>query len=114
MQFIAPSFLWLLLLGIIPVMLYLFRRKSKTVSVSTLVFFKTLAREHQESAWLRRLKKWLSFLLTVIVLTAAVIALARMVLSGRDEGDFRTVVILHGGREWGGGIPACGSEACSQ
>lgn len=94
MQFLAPSFLWLLLLGIIPVMLYLFRRKSKTVSVSTLVFFKTLAREHQESAWLRRLKKWLSFLLTVIVLTAAVIALARMVLSGRDEGDFRTVVIL--------------------
>ncbi len=94
MQFLSPSFLYLLLLGIIPVMLYLFRRKSKTVNVSTLVFFKTLAREHQESAWLRRLKKWLSFLLTAIVLVAAVIALARMVLSGRDNGDFRTVVIL--------------------
>ncbi len=94
MQFLHPASLWLLLLGIVPLLLYLFRRKSKQVSVSNLVFFKTLAREHQESAWLRRLKKFLSFLMTMAVLGAAVIALARLVLIGGDGDSTRTVVIL--------------------
>ncbi|MEO0415051.1 MAG: BatA and WFA domain-containing protein [Verrucomicrobiota bacterium] len=93
MEFLRPEFLWLLLLGVVPVLLYLFRRKSKQVNVSTLVFFKTLAREHQESAWLRRLKKWLSFLLTALVIAAAVFGLSRLVRKGGDD-SFRTVVIL--------------------
>ena len=75
-------------------MLYLFRRKSKKVSVSTLVFFKTLAREHQESAWLRRLKKWLSFALTILVLGLAVFILARLIVTQDDADRYRTVVIL--------------------
>ena len=45
--------------------------------VSTLLFFKSLAREHQESAWLRRIKKWFSLLLTLLVLLFAILALAR-------------------------------------
>jgi len=94
MQFLNPQFLWLLLLGIIPLLLYLFRRKSKTVSVSTLVFFKTLAREHQESAWLRRMKKWLSFVMTLLMLLLAVFVLSRLVAE-RDTGEEkRTVVVL--------------------
>lgn len=75
-------------------LLYLFRRKSKQISVSNLVFFKTLAKEHQESAWLRRLKKFLSFLMTMAVLAAAVISLARLVLVRGDGDSIRTVVIL--------------------
>jgi hypothetical protein len=55
----------------------LFRRQAKRVPVSTLLFFKSLAREHQESAWLRRIKKWLSLLLTLLVLIFAILALAR-------------------------------------
>ncbi|MDF1859767.1 MAG: BatA and WFA domain-containing protein [Verrucomicrobiales bacterium] len=94
MQFLTPQFLWLLLLGIIPLMLYLFRRKSKTVNVSTLVFFKTLAREHQESAWLRRLKKWLSFALTILILSLAVFVLSRLIAKQDDPDQYRTVVIL--------------------
>jgi len=94
MQFLHPGSLWLLLLGVIPVMLYLFRRKARKVRVSNLVFFKSLAREHQESAWLRRLKKLLSFLLTMAVLIAAVVALARLALTGNDGKNVRTVVIL--------------------
>jgi hypothetical protein len=94
MQFLNPQFLWLLLLGIIPLMLYLFRRKSKTVHVSTLVFFKTLAREHQESAWLRRLKKWLSFALTILILSLAVFVLSRLIAKQDDPDQYRTVVIL--------------------
>lgn len=94
MQFLQPASLWLLLLGIIPVMLYLFRRRSKKVSVSTLVFFKTLAREHQESAWLRRLKKLLSFVLTILVFLFAVFVLSRIVASSNDADEYRSIVVL--------------------
>jgi len=94
MQFLNPGLLWLLLLGIIPVMLYLFRRRSKRVRVSTLVFFKTLAQEHQESAWLRRMKKWLSFLFTIALLILAVFVLSRLIVEQDDADQYRTVVIL--------------------
>lgn len=92
MQFINPQFWWLGLLAIIPVVLYLFRRRSKTFQVSTLVFFKSLAKEHQESAWLRRLKRILSLLLTLLLLLGAVSALTRIVFS--PVTDTRNVVIL--------------------
>ncbi len=81
------------LLAVVPVLLYFFRRKSKTVKVSTLVFFKTLAKEHQESAWLRRLKKLLSLLLTLLILFAAVFALVKVVFAPK-AGALRNVVIL--------------------
>lgn len=94
MQFLNPGFLWLTALAIIPIALYLFRRKSKVVNVSTLVFFKTLAREHQESAWLRRLKKIVSLLLTLALLLGAILALSRLILSPASDEGYRTVVIL--------------------
>ncbi|MDF1752377.1 MAG: BatA and WFA domain-containing protein [Verrucomicrobiales bacterium] len=94
MQFLHPIYLWLLALAVIPVMLYLFRRKSKQVNVSTMVFFKTLAREHQESAWLRKLKKWLSFALTILVLLASVFSLSRLIRVGEGDGNYRTYVVL--------------------
>ncbi len=94
MQFLNPGSLWLLLLGFIPVLLYLFRRRSKRVRVPTLVFFKTLAQEHQESAWLRRLKKLVSFLLTVLMLLIAVFVLSRLIVRQDDADQYRTVVIL--------------------
>ncbi|MBL9179215.1 MAG: BatA and WFA domain-containing protein [Verrucomicrobiaceae bacterium] len=77
MRFLAPSYLHLAWLALIPLALWLFRRQAKRVPVSTLLFFKSLAREHQESAWLRKIKKWLSLLLTLFVLILAVLALAR-------------------------------------
>jgi hypothetical protein len=77
MRFLAPSYLHLAWLALIPLALWLFRRQAKRVPVSTLLFFKSLAREHQESAWLRRIKKWLSLLLTLLVLFFAIFALAR-------------------------------------
>ncbi|MGI8601517.1 MAG: vWA domain-containing protein [Verrucomicrobiales bacterium] len=92
MQFLAPSFLSLLWLALIPLVLYLFRRKSRSVRVSTLLFFKSLAREHQESAWLRRLKRLLSLLLTLLLLAAPIFALARLVMAPQGEA-VRSVVI---------------------
>lgn len=77
MRFLAPHFLNLTWLALIPLVLYLFRKKAWRVPVSTLLFFRSLSREHQESAWLRRLKKWLSLLLTLVIIATAVLALSR-------------------------------------
>ncbi len=93
MRVLFPAYLPLLLLGLVPVVLYFFRRKSRKVDVSTLLFFKALAREHQESAWLRRLKKLVSLLLTLLILAGAVLGLARVIFSPKSE-DVRNVVIL--------------------
>ena len=93
MQFLNPQYFWLALLAIVPLVLYFFRRKSKTVQVSTLVFFKSLAREHQESAWLRHLKKLFSLLLTLLILLGAVHALVRVVMAPRAD-EIKSVVIL--------------------
>ncbi len=92
MQFLNPVFLYAGLLALVPLLLYFFRRKSKTVRVSSLLFFKTLAREHQESAWLRRLKKLLSLLITLLIMAGAVLALAGLTASPRPD-DFRHLVI---------------------
>ena len=93
MQFINPQLWWLGLLAIVPIVLYLFRRRSKTVPVSSLVFFKALAREHQESEWLRRLKRLISLILSVLLVAGAVAALVRIVFSPVTD-DTRNVVIL--------------------
>ncbi|TDU73061.1 putative membrane protein (TIGR02226 family) [Prosthecobacter fusiformis] len=83
MHFLTPHFLHLAWLALIPLTLYLFRKKARRVPVSTLLFFRSLSREHRESAWLRRLKKWLSLLMTLLVILFAVLALGRPV---GDEG----------------------------
>lgn len=92
MRFLSPSYLHLLWLALIPLVLWLFRRQARRVPVSTLLFFKSLAREHQESAWLRRIKKWLSLLLTLLVLLFAIFALARP--SGNIAADALGAVVM--------------------
>ncbi len=92
MRFLTPSYLHLLWLALIPLVLWLFRRQARRVPVSTLLFFKSLAREHQESAWLRRIKKWFSLLLTLLVLFFAILALARP--SGNLSADAVSAVVL--------------------
>ena len=92
MRFLNPSYLHLVWLALIPLALWLFRRQAKRVPVSTLLFFKSLAREHQESAWLRRIKKWLSLLLTLLILLFAIFALARP--SGNISADAVSAVVM--------------------
>jgi hypothetical protein len=63
------------------------------VQVSTLLFFKVLAKEHQESAWLRKLKRWLSLLMTLLIFLALMLALGRPIWSGLgEEGELVVVV----------------------
>jgi hypothetical protein len=93
MRFLAPGFLHLAWLLVIPVALYLYRRQARRVQVSTLLFFKVLAKEHQESAWVRKLKRWLSLLMTLLIFLALMLALARPIWSGLgEEGELVVVV----------------------
>lgn len=110
MQFLSPGLFWLSLLAVVPVLLYLFRRKSRTVRVSTLVFFKSLAREHQESAWLRRLKRLLSLLLALLILFGGILALARLVVAPAGS-DARSVVVL---LDRSASMAATGSEGATR
>ena len=48
MRFLHPGNLHWFWLALIPIALWLFRRKAKRMPVSTLLFFRSLAREHQE------------------------------------------------------------------
>jgi hypothetical protein len=93
MRFLLPAQLLWALAALVPLVLYLFRRKPRRVPVSSLLFFKSLAREHQESSWLRRLKRLLSLLLTLLVILSAAAALARMV-AAPSSGEVRSVVIV--------------------
>jgi hypothetical protein len=94
MRFLFPELLWWWLLALVPLALYLVRRRATRVAVPTLTFFKSLAQEHQESAWLRRLKKWISFFLTILMLTLVVFALAQLVPERQSVGGIKSVVIL--------------------
>ena len=94
MRFLYPTlfFAWAALI-IVPLLLYLFRPRPKTVRTSTLPFFKWLAREHQDNAWLKWLKHLLSLLITLFIIVACAAALARLVVAPASDAT-RTVVIL--------------------
>ncbi|HEX8295065.1 MAG TPA: BatA and WFA domain-containing protein [Chthoniobacteraceae bacterium] len=94
MRFLDPSQLLWALTAAVPLLLYLFRRKPRRVAVSSLLFFKSLAREHRESAWLRWLKRILSLLLTLLVIAGAVAGLARLVQSPAADSVKSVVIVL--------------------
>ena len=94
MTFLEPANLNWLWLTLPPVLLWLFRRKARQVPVSTLLFFRSLAREHRESAWLRQLKRWLSLLLTLLAIILGAIALARPASTGNKGGAQGIVILL--------------------
>ena len=89
-----PAMLWWASLIAVAVALYLFRRRPRTVRVTTLPFFQALAREHQEASWLRKLKRLLSLLLSVLVIAALTGALAGLVWAPRADAVRHVVVAI--------------------
>lgn len=94
MRFLHPQLLHLLWLALIPIALWLFRRRAKRIPVSTLLFFRSLAREHQESAWLRLLKRLLALLLSLLVIAFAAFALSRPYREGGGDTPKGLVILL--------------------
>lgn len=94
MHFLTPHLLHLAWLALIPLALYLFRRKARRVPVSTLLFFRSLSREHRESAWLRRIKKWLSLALTLLIIWLVVLALGTPVGNTPEEPTESVMIVV--------------------
>ena len=94
MHLLAPAYLHLLWLALVPLVLWLFRRRAKRIQVSTLLFFRTLAKEHSESAWLRQIKRWISLAFTLLVILFAVLALARPARDAADGSPGAVVVMI--------------------
>jgi hypothetical protein len=94
MRFLLPSlfFAWAALV-LVPIVFYLFRPRPRTIRTSTLPFFIWLAREHQDSAWLRRLKYLISLLLCVLTILLAAAALGRLVVAP-EAGSLKSIVLL--------------------
>jgi hypothetical protein len=94
MRFLLPSqFLAWSTLVLVPVILYLFRPRPRTIRTSTLPFFIWLAREHQDSAWLRRLKYFISLLLCILATLLITAALGRLVVAP-GSGSLKSIVLL--------------------
>jgi len=93
MRFLRPEQLIWVAAVAVPLLLYLVRRRPRTVEITTLSFFKSLSRAYRESSWLRRLKRILSLLLTLLMVAAAVGVLARAVVSP-GSGTLAGLVIL--------------------
>lgn len=93
MRFLHPEYLGWLSVALLVAALFFFRRRPRKVRVSTLPFFKSLAREYQENPWLRWLKRILSLLISLAIVGCVVLALARLVISPPAD-SLRTVVIL--------------------
>ncbi len=94
MNLLAPAMLWWGVIALAAASLYLFRPRPRKERVSTLLFFQTLAKAHQESAWLRRLKRLLSLLLTLLIIAAGVLALSRWIIAPKADGTQHVVVLL--------------------
>lgn len=93
MGFLEPSALvWASVLAGVAA-LYLFRRRPRKLLVSALAFYKSLSAAHQESAWMRFLKKLIALLLSVGLVACSVAWLARLTFSP-GETDAKTVILL--------------------
>ncbi|MFA6031173.1 MAG: VWA domain-containing protein [Elusimicrobiota bacterium] len=97
MNFLAPEAWWLSLLAILPLLLlYLVRQRARERTVSTLLFWDTLAPQLRAHPLWQRLRRWLSYLLQLLCLLLLIAALARPARDGQSVGDTATVLVLDG------------------
>ena len=92
MTFLAPAMLWLLPLGLLPVVFHLFFRvRRQPRPFSSLLFF--LAADPRLSAR-RRIREWLLLVLRCLLLLSLLLALARPVRRGRGSGGATLVAVI--------------------
>ncbi|MCF6177707.1 MAG: BatA and WFA domain-containing protein [Victivallaceae bacterium] len=80
MTFLAPGYLWFLLLAIPLTTIYLLKIKPEQRFTPALFLWDKIVEEKQSSALFRKLRDWLSLLLILLTLIAVVMAMARPIL----------------------------------
>ena len=101
-----PAGLWWLLLLLIVATLYLLRRRPVSRRVSTLAFFKALAQEHREAQWLRRLKRLIALVISVLLVAVTVLVLAHPIAAPETGGLAAVVMLFDTSASMGAGDPA--------
>lgn len=86
MTLLAPGALWWLLTVVPVAALFLFRRRISEVEIPALIFWEQTQRRDTLGRWGRRLRRWLSLLVQLLIILALVVALAEPIDPiGRDE-----------------------------
>lgn len=93
MNFQQPTFLWALLLLVIPLIIHLFNfRKYKRVLFSNVAMLRQIQTESRKT---RQIKKWLVLLTRMLILAALVIAFARPYLLDENAKTGRQLVSIY-------------------
>src|SRR5688572_28327035 len=80
MEFLSPSWLYLLGIAAPVVALYLFKPKRREVRIPTAIFWRQILRERSERPSIRRLRQLLSLLLLLLFLAAAAFSAGKPLL----------------------------------
>ncbi len=94
MSFLLPLAWWLSLLSLPVIALYLLKTRQRRRRVSTLLFWNQIKPKVENSPLWRKLRRWLSLLLQLLILALVVAALARPSFDWEKRATQRTVAIL--------------------
>jgi Ca-activated chloride channel homolog len=92
MEFLTPSWLYLLGLAAPVVAFYLFKPKRREMKVPTTIFWRQILRERSERPSIKRLRQLLSLLLLLLFLAALVLAAAKPFFGKNSAG--RDIIIV--------------------
>ncbi len=94
MSFLLPAAWWLGLLALPVVAFYLLKTRQRRKPTSTLIFWKQIKPKIENSPLWRKLRRWLSLLLQLLILALVVAALARPAFDWEKKNAQRVVAIL--------------------
>ena len=93
MQFKNPELLYALLLLIIPIIVHLFQlRKFKSVPFTNVQFLKELTIQTRKSS---QIKKWLTLITRMLLLTCVIIAFAQPYISNSDSFNTKSETVIY-------------------
>ena len=93
MTFLAPAYLWVLLLAIPLIAIYLLKIKPEQRLTPALFLWHKVVEEKESSALFKKLRNLLSLLLLLLAVIAVVLAMARPMLSGSSSRQNLLLVI---------------------
>ncbi|GAT33449.1 N-terminal double-transmembrane domain-containing protein [Terrimicrobium sacchariphilum] len=94
MSLLFPAALWLSLLGLPIIGFYLLKTRQRRRQVSTLLFWQQIKPKIENSPLWRKLRRWLSLLLQLLILLLVVLAICRPAFDWEKRAAQRTVAVF--------------------
>jgi len=94
MSFLFPLAWWLGLLGLPVIAFYLLKTRQRRKPVSTLIFWQQIKPKIENSPFWRKLRRWLSLALQLLILALVIAAIARPAFSWEKKQAQQVVAIL--------------------